>query len=122
MDMRHLIDLLNETAGNRAKAVIAAYNKNPVPGVIMEMIPLNDETVGLQWINRKEGIQKGAGAEALDRLCELADDNEVWISLSVSEKDADGLIPFYSRYGFEEEQIESDEDYRSLNRSPETLD
>lgn len=119
MDMRQLIDVLNEAARNRAKAVIDAYNKNPVPGVVMELIPLNDETIGLQWINRKEGVPKGAGAEALDRLCELADEQEVWISLSVSEKDADGLIPFYSRYGFEEEQFESDEDYRSLNRSPD---
>lgn len=121
MDMRTIINLLTETeAGpSPAETVIAAYRESPEAGVDVEMVAQGDDTVALQWIKRLRGVRKGAGARALQRLCDLADAHEVWITLGVDVKDAKGLVPFYARFGFEEDEWANDGEYLSLNREPD---
>ncbi len=96
--MRNWIKLLEQesTAFQKLEQAMRAL------GLKVEMWE-DEERVDLHWIERLPGTPAGAGAEAVEMLCNYADENHKPILLQVENE---ALAVYYEQFGF----VEADED------------
>lgn len=87
-------------------------------GVDMTASLEDDGSIWLGDLKRTEGTP-GSGRRALEMLCELADDHEVVVALTVKE-DCDPVIALYEEAGFEriDDTGRSEDGYAVMSRQP----
>lgn len=87
-------------------------------GVDMTASLEDDGSIWLGDLKRADGAP-GSGRRALDMLCELADEHEVVIALTVKE-DCDPVIALYEDAGFEriDDTDRNEDGYAVMSRQP----
>lgn len=74
----------------------------------------SDREIEMHWIARRSAA-KGSGAEVINRLCAIADQFGMPISLYAFGADP-GLMAYYERFGFVEDPTKGDEAW--MKRAP----
>jgi ribosomal protein S18 acetylase RimI-like enzyme len=79
------------------------------------------EDDGSIWLGdlKRTGGTPGSGRRALEMLCELADDHEVVVALTVKE-DCDPVVALYEDAGFEriDDTDRNEDGYAVMSRQP----
>ena len=142
--MRGWINMCEDIATNNAEHLLVWAKANVPHGINFEAIVLDEDTIGIQWIER-ETAERGVAYAFLEALCQRADELSIWINLGVQHEedddesgfdDEDGedehevpdydqeerrdhndLIRYYAGLGFEE--TEDDGEFTNMSRTPE---